>query len=226
LKKIAIIIVVSLVLLSSFTTAAQRVPESSMKTGAKIEAEVGQETQNQGEGSNIMPQVREATKAGNAQELVEIIREKQQEMLQEAQKEKNQEVFKNQNRIRLAVHALLASEDLIGGIGKNVSQIAREFNNSVEKTIRAEEKIKQRSGLIKFFLGGNKKAAEEIEQEVNKNQERIQQLHQLMDQCECSEEVKSMVQEQIQNLEEEQNRLRQLAEEEKQNKGIFGWLLK
>ena len=47
-----------------------------------------------------------------------------------------------------------------------------------------------------------------------------------MEQCECSEEVKSMVQEQIQNLEEEQNRLKQLAEEEKQNKGIFGWLFK
>ncbi len=218
MKKIAIIIIVSLFLLSSFTTAAQRVPESSMKTGAKIEAGVDQETQNRGEGSNIMPQVREVTKAGNAQELGEIIRERQQEMLQE--------VFKNQNRMRLAVHALLASEDLIGGIGKNVSQIAKEFNNSVEKTIRAEEKIKQRSGLIKFFLGGDKKAAEEIEQEVNKNQERIQQLHQLMEQCECSEEVKSMVQEQIQNLEEEQNRLKQLAEEEKQNKGIFGWLFK
>ena len=72
-----------------------------------------------------------------------MIQQKQQAMNQELEgkKEKEQNVYQNQNQVRLAVHSLLAMENLVGGIGKNVSQIARQFNNSVQATIRAEEKI-------------------------------------------------------------------------------------
>jgi len=45
-------------------------------------------------------------------------------------------------------------------------------------------------------------------------------------QCDCGEEVKAMLQEQIQNMEQEQVRLQQLAQNEKKNKGVFGWLWK
>ena len=80
--------------------------------------------------------------------------------------------------------------------------------------------------LVKFFAGGDEEAAEEIEQEVNRNQERIQELKRLMQECDCNEELKAMIQEHIQNMEQEQNRLQELAENEKNSKGIFGWLWK
>jgi len=128
--------------------------------------------------------------------------------------------------VRLAVHALLAMENLTGGIGRNVSQIAREFNNSAQATIRAEERIQTRNMLMSFFFGGDEQAAEEMEQEVNRNRERIQELKRLMQECECEEEVKAMLQEQIQNMEQEQNRIQELAQNEKKSKGIFGWLWK
>ena len=137
-----------------------------------------------------------------------------------------QEIYKNQNRVRLAVHSLLAMEDLVGGIGPQVRDIARNFNNSVQSTIIAEEKIQTRSVFARFFAGGDAEAAEEMEQEVNQNQERIMQLKQLRENCTCTEEVKTMMQEQIQNMEQEQTRLNQLAQEEKQSKGLFGWMWK
>ena len=101
-----------------------------------------------------------------------------------------------------------------------------EFNNSVQATIRAEERIQTRNFILSFFFGGDEQAAGEIEQEVNMNQERIQELTQLMNQCECDNEVKAMLQEQIQNMEQEQNRLQELAQEQKKSKGLLGWLWK
>ena len=178
-------------------------------------------------GGLVEEQAHQQTRASNTEQLKEMIANKKQEMSQEVQgikDEKEQKVHQNQNKVREAVHMLLASETLVGGIGSEVSKIAREFNNSVEKTIQAETKIQNRNSIVKFFFGGDKEATEEILQETNRNQEKIQQLKNLHQECDCDPEVKNILQEQIQNLEQEQNRLGQLAQEEKSNKGIFGWL--
>jgi hypothetical protein len=100
------------------------------------------------------------------------------------------------------------------------------FNNSVQATIRAEEKIQTKSGFARFFSGGDEKSAAEIEAQVTQNRERIQELTQLRDQCQCDEEVKAMMQEQIRNMEQEQTRLQELAQKEKKSKGLFGWIWK
>ncbi|MCX6819487.1 MAG: hypothetical protein NT129_05840 [Candidatus Aenigmarchaeota archaeon] len=190
--------------------------------------QVQQETENQGEDQNLMIQQRERTMAHNASELGQMIQQRQQEMNQEMQGlgEGQQKIYQNQNRVRVAVHALLAMENLTGGIGRNISQIAREFNNSVQATIRAEEKIQTRNFIFSFFFGGDEQSAGEMEQEVNRNRERIQELKQLMNQCSCSDEVKAMMQEQIQNMEQEQNRLQEMSQEQLKSKGLLGWLWK
>lgn len=166
--------------------------------------------------------------AQTPQELETMIKQKQQEMEAEQAQLKGEtaNMVKNQNQVRLAVHALLAMENLTGGIGPQVSAIAKGFNNSAQNANKAEEKIQQRSGLARLFAGGDHEAAKAMEQEVNQNQERIQQLKQLKEQCNCSQEVKDMFQEQIQNMETEQNRLAELAQDEKQKKGMFGWIWK
>jgi len=142
----------------------------------------------------------------------------------------SQKVYKNQNQVRTAVHSLLEMKDIIGGIGSEVSQIAQEFNNSVQSTIKAEERIEKRNRIVRFFAGGDEEAAELIEQEVNRNRERIEQLNQLREQCDCEGEIEAMLQEQIQNMEQEQERLQQLAQGEKQHKWLLGrfsnWLKK
>ncbi|MFH1823326.1 MAG: hypothetical protein ABH817_01250 [archaeon] len=169
------------------------------------------------------------TKAGNLEQLHLMIQNRNQEMEQERLNFNNQnkeKVFQNQNKVREAVHAFLSMEDLVGVIGPRVSVIAREFNNSVNKTAKAEERIYKKSGFAKFFTGGEEVAVEELEEELDENQNRIQELQQLMGNCECSEELRNLFQEQIQNMEQEQTRLRELAQKEKRNKGMFGWLWK
>ena len=216
MKKIIIPLLVLILIIPLVLGQGQQGGQQSgdgQQTGQGTEGETGQQVQ---------------TMARNTTELRQMIQEREQEMNQSMQglKEELKEMYQNQNRVRLAVHALLAMENLTGGIGRNVSQIAREFNNSVQASIRAEERIQTRNMLMRFFFGGDEQAAEEMEQEVNRNRERVQELRRLMQGCECAEEVKAMLQEQIRNMEQEQNRIQELAQNEKKSKGIFGWLWK
>jgi hypothetical protein len=196
--------------------------------GNSQQEQVEQQTQNEGENKTIRIQQRVEVRAQNVSELHEMVEQRKQEMNQDIQalKEHQQLVYQNQNKVRLAVHSLLAMEELVGGIGPQVSQIAEGFNMSVQATIRAEERIQSRSGFVRFFAGGDDEAAQEIKQQVIQNQERIQQLQQLSGECDCDEEVRALLQEQIQNMEQEQTRLQQLAQAELTDKGLFGWLWK
>lgn len=196
--------------------------------GQGQQEQVEQQTQNTGENTTVGIQQREEVRAQNLSVVRERIEQREQEMIREMQslREDQQSVYQNQNRVRLAVHSLLAMEDLVGGIGPQVSQIAREFNNSVRATIRAEEQIQSRSRITRLFLGGDEDAAQEIEQQVNQNRERIRQLQQLIQACECDEEIRAMLQEQVQAMEQEQTRLQEVARQEKSEKGLFGWLWK
>ena len=177
------------------------------------------------------PELKEAQQMVNAQsttQLQEMVQEKQQEMNQnlEGLGTQQREMIQNQNRVRLAVHALIGAEDLIGGSGPQVSGLARECNNSVQATIRAEEKIQNRGALTRLFAGGDAEAAKSLQGEVNQNQQRIQEMQQLIQDCTCDEPVREMLQEQLQSMEQEQLRLQELAESELQSKGLFGWIWK
>ena len=219
-------------------------PKGSQDTGARVED--SQQGQGTGQDQQVQTEQQTQTREGEQEEgpgqqnLIsvnrqrartmtearEMVQQKKQEMAQEMQGLSNvqQKVYQNQNKVREAVHALLSLEDLASGIGSQVSEIARGFNNSVQATIIAEEKIQKRNAFVRFFIGGEKNAAEDMEQELNQNQQRIQELKQLREECVCGEEVKTMMQEQIQNMEQEQVRLRQLAEKEKNINGVFGWV--
>lgn len=193
---------------------------------AQNEIQVQQKTQNQGENQNLMIQQQQATQTRTLEEVKNSIQKKQKEITQETQKleTKKQKVYQNQNEVRMAVFSLLEMKDAIGGIGPQISQIAREFDNSVQATIQAEEKIQTRSRIKEFFAGGDRDSANLLEQETNRNQIRIQELKRLKEECDCGEEMQSMIQKQIQNIEQEQIRLKELAQNEKKSKGMFGWL--
>lgn len=163
-------------------------------------------------------------KAGNVNELKEMIQQRQQEMSSISDKE--QKIYQNQNTVRSAVHSLLAMEGLVYDMGPQVSEIARQFNNSMQATIRSEEKIENRGFLSRMLAGGDAEAAGELEREVVQNRARIEELSQIKTECECDPEVKAIIQEQIHSIEQEQTRLESLAQSEKESKGLIGWLWK
>jgi len=191
--------------------------------GQKVDT--AQQTQNQGEVQQIQTQEQVRAQINDIKQEME---QKKQQLQNEAEgsEGKKQQVLQNQNQVRVAAQTLSQMANMLGGVGKQVSEIAKNFNNSVQATIKSEEKIQTRSSITRFFAGGDAKAAQELETEVTQNQQRIQELKQLKDECDCDEEVKAMMQEQIQQMEQEQTRLQELAESEKKSKGLLGWLWK
>jgi len=199
--------------------------ESGQGTGQDLDnSENTDEADTQGQGSQ--QEAGNVVQAQNAQQVRAMIQEHKEEMLglQKQMRTAERTANQNQNEVRTAVHALLAMEEMAGGIGPQVSTVAKEYDNSIQSTLAAEEKIQSRGGFSRLLFGGDAKAAEELETEVTQNQNRIQQLQQLHEQCDCDEETKQLLQEQIQTMEQEQTRLRTLAQEEKSHKGWFGWL--
>jgi hypothetical protein len=136
------------------------------------------------------------------------------------------EVQTHGNAISLAVHALLASENLTGGIGRNVSEIAREFNNSIQTRQDLELRLANRNAIMRVLFGGDETAAKELGTEINTTADRLAQLQQLESTCNCSADVKVELQTQIAALQSEQDRQNQLVQKELANKGLLGWLFK
>ena len=95
------------------------------ESGNSQQVQTEQEIENQGEERNLTIRIQERLKARNVSELRNIIQRTRQEMNQELKNltKSEEKVYQNQNTVRLAVHTLLAMENLTGGIGRNVSQI-------------------------------------------------------------------------------------------------------
>ncbi len=165
--------------------------------------------------------------AGSINQLRQMIQTREEELNREASEEDaevwERNTIRNTNQVRLAVHALLSAKNVLGGIGPQVSEIAQQINNSVQATVNTEAKIQTRSSWARFFFGGDKSSADLIQAQVERNRERIQELNQLMEEGNISLEVRNMLQEQIQIMEQEQTRLLELADQEKGDWGLFSW---
>jgi hypothetical protein len=152
------------------------------------------------------------------------IAQRQQEHQQE---QANKSLTRNNvNPVRYAVHSLLAMENRTGGIGPQISAIARNLNDSVNATQQIEEQIRSRNSIMRTLFGGDDETAGLIQQQIERNREQIRAISCLAENATCDNETRTMLQEQVQSLEQEQQRLADLADLELRDRGFFGWLWK
>ena len=183
---------------------------------------------------NEQARLRNQTRAVNVTILHQQIQERKLEQEQAGLPAGQQRVTARYSNVSAFVHILLNESQnnaLFGdgarGIGSQVSEYARQFNNSLQAQIQAEERIEKRNAVVRFFAGGDQAAAATLEQETVRNQERIQEMQQLITQCQdCDARIMELLQAQLQEMEGVQTRLQLLAVKEKQDRGIFGWLQK
>jgi hypothetical protein len=163
--------------------------------------------------------------AFSLEDLKQKIEERKQELEDEeaSTTPERRDIMKNANEVRLAVHALLASKDLVGGIGSQVSEIAKRMNDSIATTTNAEARIQSRGFLSRLFFGGDKTSAEVIADAAEKNQQRIDALTALLTEANVSVEVRAVLEAQITALNDAQARLKVLAEKEQKAWGLFSW---
>jgi hypothetical protein len=131
--------------------------------------------------------------------------------------------IKNENEVRLAVHTLLETEGLSGGIGQNVSAIARDFNNSAGSSRKLEDRIQARNSFMRLLFGGDRDAARELANLTIQNKARVAELQQLINSTTLDPDVRATMEDQVRTLQKEQDRLEQLATREQADRGFFGW---
>ncbi len=163
----------------------------------------------------------------NGQQLTYLITRLQSEMDQQVesyfkadQKDKSQGKYES----RVALKMILDIEYSVGGLGTSIIQTIDEYDASLEKVQELENTIKSRSGTQRFFWGGDKEAAAQLEKELFANEEKITQLSNIISQSQASDDLKLVLGSSIKTLQKEQDRLLAIVQEEKKSNGLFGWI--
>lgn len=194
-----------------------------LASGVKAEyVENGNQVQNQNEVRTL--------NQGDEDQLV--VQNQEQESLGEARPETvpagaNRSVRAQERMSVVAqrVQALLATEGAQGGIGDQVRQIAQEQQQAQEEMRLELNKIDERGNFLKRLIGPNYGAIKRMEQQVEQNQLRIQQLNQLQTQL-TNQAEEAQVQEMVQALIEQNTALQERMGVEKEGFSMLGWLFR
>lgn len=132
---------------------------------------------------------------------------------------------REQAQVDVALYALTNTGNLTGSAGPELTRLAAEINNSYGDALQAEQQIKIRSSFMRMLVGGDRDAAGLLIQYADQNEQRIQQMEQVLMNCtDCDPQVRVMLENQVQVLSTEQNRLATLGQQEQNDRGLFGWL--
>ncbi len=141
--------------------------------------------------------------------------------------EQDRLIYQNQDRTLLGAAILEQVQKTGNNINPVLSQIASQLKTSTQATIRLEQQLQLRNSLMLFLFGSDKNSVNQMEQEVNKNMQLLKNAQQISNDCSsCDAQTRATLQEQIRIMTQEQNRLLNLASQEKNKNGILGWLFK
>lgn len=148
------------------------------------------------------------------------------QLQQNLSQDQDQAQAQAQAQVHLALSAVSLAGNVTGSSGPELARMGAEVNNSLAAAYQAEQQMKSRSSFMRMLFGGDREAAGLLIQYADQNQQRIQQMTQVLANCsDCDPQVRVMLEEQVQVLSQEQNRLLTFGQQEQNEKGFFGWLL-
>lgn len=176
------------------------------------------QTQNMGEETQIQTRTEEQIRAQTKQDI---------ESTKQQYQSKDNAVNSHASEVAKAVQSMLAVANRTNNpsIGEQIRTIAREQNQAVDSVNKAIDKIQERSGVAKFFIGANYSQMKEVKKIMEQNQERIRELQQIMVKL-TNESDKTEIQSQINVLELQNLNLANQLTEEGKGFTLFGWLVR
>jgi hypothetical protein len=165
----------------------------------------------------------------NATELRDQIREQETISATELEREgiRDAVVRDNQGTFLVGIDTFRRVRELNDTHGKDLSELETEIEDSLRVTTLAESRIRSRNAVVRLLVGGDDQAARELERQRNQTELRIAEMNRLIDSCTtCSDQVKELLRERIQEMELEQDRLHEVASQELASQGIIGWIWK
>ncbi|MDD5693516.1 MAG: hypothetical protein WC437_05085 [Patescibacteria group bacterium] len=195
-------------------------------TSTQNQNTVTTQTQTQAQTNNTETGAQTQTQT-RTEEQIQTQTEQDIESTKQQYQAKNNAVSSHASEIAKAVQSMLAVANRTNdpSIGEQIRTIAREQNQAVDSANKAMDKIQERSGAAKFFIGANYGQMKEVKTIMEQNQERIRELQQIMTKL-TNEADKTEIQNQINVLElQNLNLANQLAEEAK-GFTLFGWFIR
>jgi hypothetical protein len=212
-------------------TATGTVTPDETQTTGPAETKGGEnDDTGKGDVTNIQVKIKEETSEKHTD--VTVLRVKIREMETEIEQElhiagvKDQEIIQNQSSFLVGIQAIGEVNELVSMNTANITRLEMELRESLNTTTQAEVRIKERNQVVRFFVGGDESAARQLLRELEQNLDRVREMQQLIDQCNCSQDVQNMLREQLREMEQEQDRLQTLAQEEINDTGFLGVLWK
>jgi len=194
---------------SIVTQGQQQIITTPQSAGGQVKNQNEVQTQNQGEDSQIQTSTQE-------QESKETTK---------SASPRSETARENMSIVSQKVEELLTTRKEKGGIGEQVSQIAKEQKQAQDQIQTELGKVDSRKGLLKLLIGPNYQALKNMQKQMEQNQLRIQQLEQLQTQLTNQGDI-TVVQETIQVLTEQNTALQDRVTLEKQSGSLLGWLFK
>ena len=87
---------------------------------------------------------------------------------------------------------------------------------------KLEDRIQSRNSFVRLLFGGDREAAQELATQAAQNNARIVELHQLISSAALDTEIRATIEDQLRIIQQEQERVQQLATREQEDRGIFG----
>jgi len=103
-------------------------------------------------------------------------------------------------------------------IGEEVSQVA-------DDSLIQQDRIRERSDLIRFLVGGDRTAASSLDRDADWLQTQITLMEQIYSSPDTPDELKLLIRDQLQVFEAERDHLRAHATSEREDRGLFGSFL-
>lgn len=181
--------------------------------------QVQNQTQNQAQN-----QVQNRNQESNGQG--EMVQQQQESQIQTQYKLKNEGLEQQIQTTQETVNQLqnMQGESLKNGNGEQIQQIIQEQTQSQERVQEQVYKLESRNGFVRWLIGPNYGAINEIEKEMEQNRERIMLLEQLEIQIQNTAD-QTQIQAVIQALTEQNTALQDQINNAKRF-SLFGWLFR
>ncbi len=203
---------------SSLTVFAQG-ENSNSNAGAGVQ--VQQQTQTANHGENIQAQVQVQNQIQN--QNTEMSSGTQVQVREQKQIKDRVDIEEHRSAVSNFVQGLLfVANRENNGIGQQVRVIAQQQNQAASTTVQAMEKVQERNKVKTFFLGSDYKNLGALRSEMVQTENRLQQLNKLMENVQ-NEADKTELQNQIQALQQEQQKVEIFVNANENKFSLFGW---
>ena len=124
-----------------------------------------------------------------------------------------------------AVQEMVKVAERNGGVGQEIKTIAQTQTQNQEKLETGLQKIQNRGGFARFFIGPNYGEIKESQKLLEQNKEQIQKLNKLRAQV-IDQKDQQQIAEQIQILEQTTQEIENTLNEAQKGFSLFGWIFR